>query len=1066
MLCGRLDSGADTIFLKESTCHKLNLPLSYNSNTTTIEFGNGTTTTSIATAHLNENLSALIVSDINLVEDLISINPIMDLGYHIVLSKTGGWILTNEKQRVLPIARHDSKWIIDIEKLRTLSSSKNKNTNCMSATKINENIMSLHERMGHPPINVMFEALDKGSWLSTDVTSADLRSIHDLTCIPCIMGKRNKTPIARQLTNPKDVPIGHLISGDIVGPITPASFNGDKYFYIFVDRRTSHLHVFTSKTKDGFITSLKSVYSYYVSKGFEVKGFRSDSENIMVYGDVQKFLDDNHIDHTLSLPYAHFQNLVERHVQTVVKGVTTLMHSQHFLNASFWNYALFHYVSLKNDTPNVKTNGLTPRFMIEGGTPVDLSRKYCLPFGSPCVSTNPARTWRFDTRRDIGIYVGHPSGSVNGAMVYFPYDGSIANRHDVIGLTVTKDQFNKYIGSKSVLQGDTLDINELNLPIADQPEENNPSESVVETPNETNVHTTSPEPLIKGDLSRRKIKTFLKKLGVSTRSMIKHSAMIAKTIKGKKNDLTEALEGEDRNQWVKALSDEINSLLNVTQAIVPETPDTTKDYDIIYATTVMKKKLHADGSIDKFKVRIPVCGNQLLHKPGYDNYTYSPTVSTLTNISLMQLVIYDKMNTAIFDTIGAYLHQPYPDSLKPLYLKFPKHLAFACGLDPNQLYRIKKYLYGLPDAGFAYYHAYSKALENGGYIKSKSDPCLFIRIDKNIRTYCWIHVDDSFVASTHPEEIQRFKEMISTTYPITVDYNVTSHLGIGLIYNDDGSVTLNQSKLLQQIFAEHPQLQTKSKYPMLTKFNTQTRNEEEENEIKNEVIDKYGRLLGQLNYLPISRPDITTSVSYSATKSKNPRPEDFEALLQIVSYLKQTEDYGLTLYPRNPEENDNLYLTAYVDAAYMSHPDSSSHTGFCISLGSMHPRSYFYTKSSKQKCIATSSTHAEIKALYELTINIIYLLTLFDEIGRPIQLPVKVYEDNRSTLDLVSSPTIKITKSKHYLMLIQYVREQVKQGLIQVEKVGGDENIANVLTKIICTPEFFKSITSIMGLQQ
>ena len=54
-----------------------------------------------------------------------------------------------------------------------------------------------------------------------------------------------------------------------------------------------------------------------MEKGFEVKGFRSDSENTMVYGGVQMFLISHHIDHSLSLPFAHFQNLVERHVQMV-----------------------------------------------------------------------------------------------------------------------------------------------------------------------------------------------------------------------------------------------------------------------------------------------------------------------------------------------------------------------------------------------------------------------------------------------------------------------------------------------------------------------------------------------------------------------------------------------------------------------------------------------------------------------------------------------------------------------------------------------------------------------------
>ena len=63
-------------------------------------------------------------------------------------------------------------------------------------------------------------------------------------------------------------------------------------------------------------------------------------------------------------------------------------------------------------------------------------------------------------------------------------------------------------------------------------------------------------------------------------------------------------------------------------------------------------------------------------------------------------------------------------------LKFPTYLANACGLDPEQLYRICKYLYGLPDAGRIYFLKYSKVLIDNGYSQAKSDPCLFIRIDK------------------------------------------------------------------------------------------------------------------------------------------------------------------------------------------------------------------------------------------------------------------------------------------------------------------------------------------------
>ena len=114
------------------------------------------------------------------------------------------------------------------------------------------------------------------------------------------------------------------------------------------------------------------------------------------------------------------------------------------------------------------------------------------------------------------------------------------------------------------------------------------------------------------------------------------------------------------------------------------------------------------------------------------------------------------------------------------------------------LYRIKTYRYGLPDAGRAYYLAYSKALIGAGYKQAKSDPCLFVRIVKkeNIRTLVWIHVDDSPVASTHAEELDRFKEIISKSFPLTCYYDITLHLGISITKFPDGITKLTLPKLL------------------------------------------------------------------------------------------------------------------------------------------------------------------------------------------------------------------------------------------------------------------------------
>jgi len=165
------------------------------------------------------------------------------------------------------------------------------------------------------------------------------------------------------------------------------------------------------------------------------------------------------------------------------------------------------------------------------------------------------------------------------------------------------------------------------------------------------------------------------------------------------------------------LNKEINSLLNLSKSLIPETPDPLNPYDVIQTTCVLKKKMLNSTTVDKYKARICICGNQLTSKYDYNNPTYSPTVSMLTHTTLLQTSIYDSLHTASYDTIGAYLYQHYPEHYKALYVKLPTKVALACGLNPHQLYRVHKYLYGLPDSGLAYYNSYVQLLLDNGYKK-------------------------------------------------------------------------------------------------------------------------------------------------------------------------------------------------------------------------------------------------------------------------------------------------------------------------------------------------------------
>jgi hypothetical protein len=141
------------------------------------------------------------------------------------------------------------------------------------------------------------------------------------------------------------------------------------------------MKAYTAKTKNGFITALGDVIDFFEENGHKVKFFRSDSERIMKWGPVKEFLGKRDIKPQYSLPFPHYQNLVERYVQTIVKAVSVTLHCQSFLKANLWDYALFYIVDHRNLMLNSKTGRNTLTQLVTGNNYVDLERENLFSFG-------------------------------------------------------------------------------------------------------------------------------------------------------------------------------------------------------------------------------------------------------------------------------------------------------------------------------------------------------------------------------------------------------------------------------------------------------------------------------------------------------------------------------------------------------------------------------------------------------------------------------------------------------------------------------------------------------------
>src|SRR5436190_17746286 len=119
---------------------------------------------------------------------------------------------------------------------------------------------------------------------------------------------------------------------------------------------------------------------------------------------------------------------------------------------------------------------------------------------------------------------------------------------------------------------------------------------------------------------------------------------------------------------------------------------------------------------------------------------------------------------------------------------------------------------------------------------------------------------------------------------------------------------------------------------------------------------EYRQLVGSLQYLTFTRPDIAYAVHHVAQFMSNPRSSHLLAAKRILRYLKGTVGFGLFYRRSSP----SLTIRGYSDADWAGCPDTRrSTTGFCVFLG---PNLISWTD-KKQPTVSLSSAKAEYRSL-------------------------------------------------------------------------------------------------------
>ena len=166
----------------------------------------------------------------------------------------------------------------------------------------------------------------------------------------------------------------------------------------------------------------------------------------------------------------------------------------------------------------------------------------------------------------------------------------------------------------------------------------------------------------------------------------------------------------------------------------------------------------------------------------------------------------------------------------------------------------------------------------------------------------------------------------------------------------------------------------------------------------------YRSMVGGLNYLSHTRPNVAHSVGLVSRCMHKPTKHHLGALKRILHYIAGTCEYGIWY-----KKVDKMKLIGYCDSDWAgSIDDRESTTGYVFTLGS----GVISWSSKKQSTVALSSSEAEYAAITSAACQAIWLRRMLADFLHEQQGATELYSDNMSAINLTKN-AIFHSRTKH-----------------------------------------------------
>lgn len=891
-------------------------------------------------------------------------------------------------------------------------------------------------------------------------------------CHTCAESKSRAMSISRNPAPLRGVAIGQWQHADILGPVTPLSFGGNKFALVIQDDKSHYNRVYLMREKSEALSKVQEHYNFLRAAGIDLQPGQctlfTDQDSVFKAQDFRNWCEQQAIVQSFSPVYLpQLNGRIERQIG-VLQDMARAMMIGKGLSSEYWAFSLQFASLQRNLQPCASIDNAVPYELFFGRSAQDLRARLRV-FGSKAwVHLPDTDRTKFSAKARPGVYVGMSLNS-RGHVIFYP-----DSKRTTDTLNCTIDEFGNGEQSSDTVQRAVVPARDVVVErgaptnavdtVTDEGRKGD-SERLIFTPaTSVTASSTPPTSAVRaGDEQSESPAKFPRSdvigtpvvAGETAWESTLQAAMVNAAMTDEPRTVHDIAGRTDAAEWLEAIEKECQAMLEmgalqyVDQKMVP------KDAEPIKSMLIFKLKVDKNGKETR-KARLVAKGCAQAKSTYDSSLTYSPVLSFVSLRVMLSLVASQGLHLFQMDISNAFLQS---DPLEQdLYLMqpdgWPQTLGGVAG--SKQVMKMKIPIYGTRQANRSFFETMSGFLRTLGFRQTDSDPCLFVKASHGVATmYLSLFVDDVLLGADSVEAASEVKAALMKRFVLKDLGRASKCIGWEISVSPDG-VRVHQEEYIKKLLLKNNMADCKpADTPATTAVNL---DDSSSKLLPPDQASKYYENVGGLNYLANGcRSDLCAVASRLSRYVSAPRECHQSVLKRTLRYLQGSKTMGL--YFRGGSATGNNTLMGYADASFNSEADSRSVSGYVFLLNN----AAVSWRSKVQTMVTMSTAESEFEALRSATQECLYLRNLLQELLVPQQGATVLNEDNVPTIQAINA-SVCSARNKHYALRLNFVRYHVQLKTIEIKYCESSLNAGDFYTKFLAAPQFRKLRNIVCGM--